>query len=77
MFKKFNEVNCHELKSLGRSAVKLTSAGSHGTLLPCRNQDRQVSLVVFIAAVIALSGLYSFGCFSVTPLTLPSMSPFH
>ena len=43
----------------------------------CRNRDRQVSLVVFIAAVIALSGLYSFGCFSVTPLTLPSMSPFH
>lgn len=29
-------------------------------LLLCHNQDRQVSLVVFIAAVMSLSGLYSF-----------------
>ena len=75
---KYNKVNHYELKSLGRSAFKLTSAGFHRTLLLCHKyQDRQVSLVVFIAAVMALSGLYSFGCCSVPTLTLPSMSPFH
>lgn len=56
----YNKDNHYELKSLGRSAVKFTSAGQHGMLLLCHNQDCQVSLVVFIAAVMSLSGLYSF-----------------
>ena len=75
--KNITKINHYELKSLGWSAVKLTSAGSRGMLLLCRNRDHHISSVVFIAAVVALSGLYSFGCFSVPPLTLPSMSPFH
>ena len=57
---KYNKGNHYELKSLGWSAVKFTSAGSHGMLLLCHNRDRQVSLVVFIAAVMSLRGLYSF-----------------
>ena len=65
--RKTYKVNRYKLKSLGRSAVKLTNAGSPGMLLLCHNRDRQVSLVVFIAAVMVLSSLYSFGCYSVSP----------
>ena len=39
---KFNKVNCIELSSLGQSAVKLTSAGSHGNVVGCHSQDRWV-----------------------------------
>ena len=69
---KFNKVNCVKLSSLGQSAVKLTSAGSHGNVVGCHNQDHWVFFGGVSWRLCWCGAVYS-SCFGVFPPPHPTL----
>ena len=67
MNRKLNNVNRHELSNLHQS-IKLTSVGSHGTLLLRQGQDGRVFFLSgFCRSCVGVEWFEAVGCFTNLP----------
>ena len=71
---KFNKVNCVKLSSLGQSAVKVTSAGSHGNVVGWLSQPRSLSFLWGLSWRLCWCGavVLAFSHHPTRPSTFPS-----